>query len=417
MKIAIVGAGSVYTPELIEKLSSVKESFPVKEITLMDTDEKRLNIMHGFCKRYCKHLNFDVSVNHTTNLDEAVYGAVFVNTQIRVGLNQARVLDEKIPLSHGLLGQETTGAGGFAKALRTIPKMLEIAHSVEKNSDGAWIINYTNPTGIVAEAVNKHSKAKIAGLCAGGLNAQYAVYDAFHIEPSRVHFDIAGLNHLSFSYNIKIDDRPLTEEEFALLADRVGCIDADLIKEIGALPISYLQYYFHTERKIKEQQNAKLTRGEEVIILEKEIYSAFADENCCDKPKALAKRGGGGYSDVAVSVMDALYNNNPLQTVANIPNKGTHTFLDYNAVIETPVFINKSGIRGLQVPEPHQIVQGLMKSVKTYEQLTVEAAVTGDRAKAVLALTAHPLVKDYDLAKELVGEIIEAHPRYLGYMR
>lgn len=415
MKIAIIGAGSVYTPELIEKLASVKETFPVDEITLMDTDAARLETMYGFCCRYSRHLGFPVKLDCTTDLDRAVSGATFVSTQIRVGLNHCRVLDEKIPLSHGLIGQETTGAGGFAKALRTIPKMLEIAHSVEKNTDNAWIINYTNPTGIVAEAVNRYSKANIVGLCAGGLNIRYLAQTALDIEPSRVNFDIAGLNHLSFSYNIRIDDRPVTEEEFDTMARAVGCVDAGLIKAIGAVPIGYLQYYFHTGHKVSELQSAAQTRGEQVLELEKEIYAQFADPACCDKPQALLKRGGGGYSDVAIGVMDALYNGTPLQTVGNIPNNGTLSFLDDDAVIETPIFINRSGIRGLRVGEPPRCVQGLIKAVKAYEQLTVEAAVTGDRQKAVMALTMHPLVKDYDLAKTLVDEILAAHPQYLGY--
>lgn len=415
MKMTIIGAGSVYTPELIEKLSAFRDRFPVTEIVLMDVDEERLRVMEGFCRRYMAHLSFPVKLSATTDLDKAVYGAEFVSTQIRVGLNRCRVLDERIPLSHGLIGQETTGAGGFAKALRTIPKMLEIAHSVEKNTDNAWIINYTNPTGIVAEAVNRYSKANIVGLCAGGLNVRYLAQTALNIEPHRVNYDIAGLNHLSFSYNIHIDNRPVTEEEFDALAKAVWAVDPELIKAIGAIPIGYLQYYFHTNRKVKELQEAPQTRGEQVLELEKEIYAQFSDPQCCDKPAALLKRGGGGYSDVAIGVMDALYNGTTLQTVGNIPNRGTLSFLDDDAVIETPILVDRSGIRGVRVGEPPKAVQGLIKAVKTYEQLTVEAAYTGDKMKAVMALTMHPLVKDYDLAKTLVDEIIAAHPEYLGY--
>ncbi len=415
MKIAIVGAGSVYTPELIEKLASVRDRFPVSEIVLMDVDPERLRVMEGFCRRYMAHLGFSPELKATTDLDKAVYGAAFVSTQIRVGLNHCRVLDEKIPLSHGLIGQETTGAGGFAKALRTIPQMLEIARSVEKNTDNAWIINYTNPTGIVAEAVNRYTKARIVGLCAGGLNIRYLAQSALHIDPQRVHFDIAGLNHLSFSYNIYIDNRPVTPEEFDVLANAVGCVDPELIKAIGAVPIGYLQYYFHTGKKVRELQQAPQTRGEQVLELEKEIYEQFADPACHDKPEALWKRGGGGYSDVAIGVMDALYNGTTLQTVGNIPNRGTLPFLDDDAVIETPILVDRSGIRGVKVGEPPKAVQGLIKAVKAYEQLTVEAAHTGDRMTAVMALTMHPLVKDYDLAKILVDEILAAHPQYLGY--
>ena len=413
MKIAIIGAGSVYTPELFEKLAECRDALPVSKVTLMDVDAARLDVMTGFCRRFAKRLGLGLEIEQTTDLDHAVDGCAFVNTQMRVGLNRCRVLDERIPLSMGLVGQETTGAGGFAKALRTVPQMLRVAESVEKYAPDAWIINYTNPTGIVAEAVNKYTRARIAGLCAGGLNAKWLAWSALDADPESVRFDIAGLNHLSFSYNVTVDGRPVNDDEFMAMAQHVGPVDPELIKSIGALPISYLQYYYHTQKKVDELKNAPQTRGEQVLEMEAGIYAAFADEACDDKPELLAQRGGGGYADIAVSVMSALHSGDDLWTVANVPNEGILDFVPRNAVIETPVIVNKSGIRPLAVAPPPVAVRGLIASVKSYELLTVEAAVEGSRDKALLALTHHPLVGDYDTAAKLLPQILEAHREYL----
>ena len=272
MKFTIIGAGSSYTPEILERLSAMREELPVTELTLMDINEERLNIVSGFCKRYAKHLGLDLSFSQATTLEEALPGSDFIIVQIRVGGNAARVNDEKIPLSFGVVGQETTGPGGFMKALRTIPAMLEIAHAVEEYCPDAWIINYTNPTGIVAEAVNKYSKAKIAGLCAGGLNGRNWTAMGLNVDPKSVRYDLAGLNHMNFAYNITINGKPLTVEQFRTVATYRGEADAELCIKLGGLPSPYLQYYFHTAKRVKELQEKKLSRAEEVLLVEKEVY-------------------------------------------------------------------------------------------------------------------------------------------------
>ncbi len=413
MKICVIGAGSPYTPEILERLSEMREALPVSEIMLMDINEKRLDIIHRFCGRFAKQLGFDVRITRTADRKEAIAGSTFVNTQIRVGGNEARVLDEHIPLSMGFVGQETTGAGGFMKGLRTIPAMLEIARDVEQLAPEAWIINYTNPTGLVAEAVNTHTKAKIAGLCAGGLFAQQWVSDALGVKPESVRYDFAGLNHMNFSYNISVNGKPLTDDEFAKAAAQVGSVDAELIIKLRALPSPYLQYYYHTARKVESMKAAGKTRGEEVMEIEKQIYEDFANPDICTKPQSLAKRGGGGYAAVATMVMDGIYNNRDTWAVVNVPNHGVLPFLPEDAVIETPCMVNASGITPLALGRSPKGVWGLIAAVKNYEQLAVEAAVTGCRDTALLALTAHPLVKDYDKAKELLARMLEGNKQYL----
>ena len=411
MKITVIGGGSPYTPELISKLAEVQNRLSVDEICLMDIDGRKLDIMHGFCTRYGNRLGLKARISKTTDRKRALDGADFVNTQIRVGGNASRVKDEKIPLSHGLIGQETTGAGGFAKALRTIPAMLDIAHDVEKICPNAWIINYTNPTGLVAEAVTRYTKAHIAGLCAGGFNAQRAASKALGVSPHTVHFNLAGLNHLSFAYNITINGRPVNDAEFAKIAEEAG--DKDLYVMLGAIPISYLRYYFHTAQVVKTMQESKQTRGEQVLEMEAELYAAFADPACDTRPAILDKRGGGGYSDCAISAIEAIHLNQDLWSVANIPNKGVLRFLPDNAVIETPCIVNAGGFWPILQPPPPETVWGLISAVKNYEQLAVEAAVSGSRETALMALLAHPLVGDFDAASELLPEILEGSREYL----
>lgn len=413
MKITIVGAGSSYTPEILEKLSELREELPVTDIALTDINEERLNIVSGFCERYIKHLGLSVKLERTTDLNRALPGTDFVIVQIRVGGNAARINDEKIPLSFGLVGQETTGAGGFMKALRTIPAMLEIAHAVEKLCPDAWIVNYTNPTGIVAEAVNKYSNAKIAGLCAGGFNGRNWTAMGLDVDKDSVRYDLIGLNHLNFAYNITVKNKKLTPEQFRKVAVYRGEQDADLCVSIGALPSPYLQYYFHTAKRVKELQEKELCRAEEVLRVEKEVYADYADPSCETKPESIQKRGGGGYSEIALGLISAIYNDRDTWITVNVPNRGTVSWLPDDAVIETACIVNASGIRPIQMEPAPAAVRGLIAAVKNYEQLAVEAAVTGSVELAELALLAHPLVGDWEVVKQLLPKLLEANRQWL----
>lgn len=413
MKFTIVGAGSSYTPELLDEMGARKESLPVKDIVLYDINEERLEIMTGFCKRFAKHLGLNVSISSTTDLDQALYGADFVDTQIRVGGNKQRVKDEKIPLKYGLIGQETTGVGGMMKAFRTIPVMLNVARKMEELSPDGWIINYTNPTGLVTEAVTRNTKAHIAGFCSGGIFPKMWAKSSMGIAYNRVQYDYVGLNHMNFISNITIDGRPITKEEFTKLANADGSVKTEINELFGILMSPYLQYYYQTSEKVQEFREAKQTRGEFVQELEKEVYAAYADENNCEKPAALAKRGGGGYSEVAMNFVNAVYNNVDTEMVVNVPNQGAIRFLPESAVVEIPCLVNKRGMKPLHVAQVPEMCWGLIAAVKNYEQLAVEAAVEGSITKMKWALMAHPLVREYELVEKLVPELLEANKEYL----
>jgi 6-phospho-beta-glucosidase len=415
IKIAIIGAGSSYTPVLIEGLVNEKDKLPVDEIALTDINQERLGIMANFCRRFLKHLKHPINITTTTNRREAVAGAAFVVVQIRVGGNAQRVFDEKIPLKYGVIGQETTGPGGMMKALRTIPVMLEIAKDIEQYSPEAWIINYTNPAGLVTEAVNNYTTTNIVGLCSGGLFPKWYTSQALDVPAESIDYNYVGLNHLNFAFNITTHGRPLTDQEFDRVAEVAAgrVIDPALIKNLRLIPSPYLQYYFHAARTVKEAQAKEHSRGEEVQMLEAEVFSAYADESCDTKPAALAKRGGGGYSEVAIGMMKAIYNHEAAIIIVNIPNRGVIKGLPDEAVVEIPGVVNAAGVFGLTQPDVPKTVWGLIAAVKNYEQLTVEAAVTGCRNTAMLALLAHPLVQDYAIARPMLAELLEANRMYL----
>lgn len=417
MKFTIVGAGSSYTPELLDEMAMRKEELPVREVMLYDIDEKRLGIMKGFCRRFSKKLGLDVEIKSTTNLETALYGADFVDTQIRVGGNKQRVKDEKIPLQYNLVGQETTGAGGMMKAFRTIPVMLEVARKMEELSPDGWLINYTNPTGLVTEAVTRYTKAKIAGFCSGGIFPKMWAKRALGVPYELVQYDYVGLNHMNFISNITIDGRPVTEDEFIKIAAENDDVNLELIKLLGVIPSPYLQWYFQTNEKVAKFKSAPKTRGEYVQDLEKEVFAAYADENNYEKPAALAKRGGGGYSEVAMGFVNAVYNNVDTKMVVNVPNQGAVSFLPDNAVVEVGCLVNKTGMQPLHVAHVPEMCWGLIAAVKNYEQLAVEAAVEGDVRKMKLALLAHPLVRQWEYVEELVPQLLEANKEYLPQFR
>lgn len=413
IKIAVIGAGSSYTPEILEGLQKKRDTIPVGELCLYDIDEERLSIMTAFCKRYASHMGYHVNITSTTNRTEALTGADFINVQIRVGGNHARIQDEKIPMRYGIVGQETTGPGGFMKACRTIPVMLDLAHEVERVCPNAWIVNYTNPTGLVAQAVNSYSHAKIAGLCAGGFFPRDNLHKYMGFPWDEITYDYFGLNHMNFAYNVMIGDRPLTEEEFDTFAERQERYDPEELKTLRMFLTPYLRWYYNTAELLEKNQKAEKTRGEIVLEIEKEIFDALRDPNCVDKPEALKRRGGGGYSEIAIGIIEAMVTNRERWMVINVPNRGTVSFLPDDAVIETGCLVSAGGIRPLKLSNIPESVWGLTCAVKNYEQLAVKAAVTGDRRTAQLALMAHPLVRDYGIVKPMLDELLEANRNYL----
>ncbi|NLW20535.1 MAG: 6-phospho-beta-glucosidase [Clostridiales bacterium] len=413
MKFTIAGAGSSYTPELLEEIARRQQELPVSEIVLYDIDEQRLEIMLGFSLRYAKKHGIRAHIRATRDLDDAVAGADFVDTQIRVGGNQQRVKDERIPLKYGLVGQETTGAGGMMKAFRTIPVLLDIARRMERLAPEGWIINYTNPTGLITEAVTRYTGANIAGFCSGGLFPKYWAKDALGIEGKRVQYDYVGLNHMNFISNITIDGKPISQEQFDLLAARDSGLDPGLIRTLGVLPSPYLGWFYHTAERVAQMKQAQRTRGEEVMEIEREVFAAYADPTLDEKPPALAKRGGGGYSEVAMTFVHAVWNNVDTEMVVNVPSNGAVEFLPRDAVVEIPCLVNSRGMSPLHVGRVPPMCWGLIAQVKNYEQLAVEAAVEGSVRKMKQALLAHPLVREYSLVEQLVPELLAANRDYL----
>lgn len=413
VKVAIIGAGSVYTPELLDMMGQMRDEINIEELRLMDINAERLDTMYNFTGRFLNNIDYKLKLVKTADRIEAITGVDFVVTQIRVGGNAARVNDEKIPLKYGVLGQETTGAGGFAKALRTIPVMVDIAKDVAKHNPSAWMINYTNPTGIVAEAVTKYTDANFVALCGGGRHPGNMLHRCLGISHSRVRYDFFGLNHFNFSYNITIDGRPVTEDEFEKMAETVSGVNKDLTMALGSIPSLYIPYYYNKNDRIKHVAEAERTRGEIVQDLEKELFEIYADTAVCTKPELLSKRGGGDYAEMALGVLGAIANNKDTFAVCNVQNNGAIPFLPNDAVIETACMVNADGVRPITFKSFPDNVWGLICAVKNYETLTVEAAVHGDRNKALMALLAHPLVMDYDIAAPMLDELLEANKQYL----
>jgi 6-phospho-beta-glucosidase len=419
LKIAIIGAGSTYTPELIEGVINRSTSLPVTELVLMDIDERKLNIVGGLCRRMVEKAGIKVSFKITMDLTEALRDADFVLAQIRVGKLPCRILDEKIPLKYGLIGQETTGIGGFFKALRTIPVMLEIAKQMEALCPQAWLINFSNPSGILAQALQNHTKIKSLGLCNVPINMFAGVEQS--LDRSDLDIEYVGLNHLSFITGIKQQGKDLLQEALSQGVQGQGMkniplqgFSTELIQTIGAIPSSYLEYFYYRDDKLKHLMEEKQCRGEVCVEIEERLLEQYQQETLADKPKELEKRGGARYSEAAISLVDAIYNDKQEVHVVNVLNQGALNFMAGDDTVEVAAVIGKSG--AVPVPIHHfsnTHVMELMKTVKAYERHTVKAAMDGDDDEAIKALLIHPLIGDYNKAKQCYEEMKLAHRAYL----
>jgi 6-phospho-beta-glucosidase len=430
LKLVIIGGGSSYTPELLDGLVQRREQLPVGEIVLVDipAGREKAEIILGLARRIFAHADYPARIRLTFNREEALAGADFVITQIRVGGLDARVLDEKIPLQYGLIGQETTGAGGFAKALRTIPVILEIAHEMERLCPTAWLINFTNPSGIVTEALHRHSTIRSVGLCNVPANMAAEAAHALGLEPQDLYIEFVGLNHLSWIKEIWHQGRPVLKDLIAgtagagLAPSIVRNIPAleesqELVRSIGMIPSPYLQYFYREHKMLEEERESvasgKGVRGEQVKRIEEALFALYRDPNLCEKPEQLSQRGGALYSQVALSLITSLLSAEGAIHVVNTPNNGAFPELPREAVVETNCLVNAAGIRPLTSGSLPLAVRGLVQQVKSYEELTVQAAVTGSKDTALAALMANPLVHGYDNARNLLDHLLTAHRQYL----
>jgi 6-phospho-beta-glucosidase len=411
LTIAVIGGGSTYTPELIEGFIRHFHEMPVAQIRLMDISTERLRIVGDLVQRMLGDL--PVQLVRTTDRREAISGADFVITQMRIGGLAARARDEQIPLQHGILGQETTGPGGFAKALRTVPVMLEIARDVARYAPNAWLINFTNPAGLVVEAIQRHTDARAIGLCNVPFNMRMKVAKALEVEPERVELDYFGLNHLSWA-RVLVDGVDRTNDALKLdWGGRSGQMDGAYLRALGLLPNYYLRYFAHPDRVLNDQLRAEETRAEYLQRVEAELLDLYRDPTLAQKPALLETRGGAYYSTVAVELVRAIAQDRREVHIVNTRNGHSLPDLPEDAVVEVPTVVGASGARPLDMSRMPPAVRALAVTVKAYEELTIEAAVTGDEDTARLALLTHPLVPAWDIACALWDAIKAAHSEYL----
>ncbi|MCC0706309.1 MULTISPECIES: 6-phospho-beta-glucosidase [unclassified Clostridioides] len=427
LKIVTIGGGSSYTPELVEGFINRYKELPVKELWLVDIEDgkEKLEIVGNLAKRMVKKAGVDMKINLTLDRREALKDADFVTTQLRVGLLDARIKDETIPLSHGVMGQETNGAGGLFKALRTIPVIFDIIKDVEELCPNAWMVNFTNPTGIITEAVFKYTNfKKYIGLCNVPIHLKNDVAKLFNVESDRISMDFAGLNHMVYGLNVALDGEDVTKEAIDkfvkadISMQNIKAIDfnADFIKSLGAIPCPYHRYYYKTKEMLEDEliefKEGK-ARGQVVKELEEQLFELYKDEKLDIKPPQLEKRGGAYYSDAACNLISSIYNDKKdIQVVNTLNNGAIRDFKDEQAV-EVSSVITKNGPRPLSIGYLPDSVHGLVSQIKSFEVLAAKAAVYGDYESALLALCINPLIPSDDLAKTILDEMLEAHKDYL----
>ncbi len=413
MKIGVIGAGSTYTPELIEGLLQRRSVIPTTELVLMDIDPSKLEIVGKLATRMVEREGSPFKVRLTTDRLDAVRHAQFVLTQIRVGRLQAREKDELIPRSYGYVGQETTGAGGFFKALRTIPVILSIAREMESHAPGAWMINFTNPAGIVTEAVLTHTHVPVIGLCNGPFGTLKRISEVLGAPERELSMRFFGLNHLSFAADICHLGKNVHAAVVEAMASNADPTDAAILRGLGLIPSSYLQYFYKRPEKVAEQQAESQSRAQRVMDIERELLSLYEKPELAEKPKVLEQRGGAWYSTVATRLMESIVSNRGDVHIVNTRNRGSIVDLPFDCAVEVAASVDGRGPTPLAQGSLPVKVRGLVQQVKAYEQLTVQAAVSGDRETAIWALTNNPLVGSYTAASTLVDALMEAHREYL----
>ncbi|GAA2668618.1 6-phospho-beta-glucosidase [Nonomuraea recticatena] len=417
MKLAVVGGGSTYTPELIDGFARLRDELPLTEIALVDPDRSRLELVAGLSRRMLAREGHGAKVVATTSVQEGVEGAQAVLFQLRVGGQAARNVDETLPTQCGCVGQETTGAGGLAKALRTVPVVLELAEQVRRHAPEAWIVDFTNPVGIVTRALLDAGHRAI-GLCNVAIGFQRRFAGHLGVDPSRVSLGHVGLNHLTWERSVTVDGvdvlPQLLAEHGRAIADDIG-LPLELVTRLGVVPSYYLRY-FYAHDLVVEEQRAKPSRAAEVAAMEAELLKLYADPAVDTKPALLEKRGGAFYSEAAVALIASLLGDRGDTQVVNVRNAGTLPFLPDEAVIEVPAVVGSAGAAPLPVPAVEPLYAGLIANVSAYESLALEAAVHGGADRVRNALLAHPLIGQEAVAGELTRLLLEANRAHLPWV-
>ncbi|MFL5955358.1 MAG: 6-phospho-beta-glucosidase [Gaiellaceae bacterium] len=417
MKLAVVGAGSTYTPELVDGLIRMRDLLPVTELALVDTDERRLAILAGMTRRMLTKGAHPANLTVTARLDEAVEGASAVLIQLRVGGQEARMVDESLPLACGCIGQETTGFGGLAKAMRTVPVVLEIAERVRELAPRAWIVDFTNPVGIVTKAL-LDAEHKAVGLCSAAMVFQRHFAKVLEVDPDSVELDHVGLNHLTWELGVRVEGndvlRALTNEHVDRVAPASG-LKPDLVRRLGVVP-SYYLHYFYDHDDLVEHHRTHESRAEEVHGIEQELLHLYEDETVDEKPELLSRRGGAYYSEAAVELLSSLLGTSANHRhVVNVRNRGTLSSLPDDAVVEVPARVDTDSLVPLEMPELDPVARGLVAHVSAYEELALEAALHGGRERVFRALLAHPLIGQHRQAEALTDMLIDANRRFLPW--
>lgn len=427
MKIAVIGGGSSYTPELIEGIILRADLFKVDEIVLVDIEagKEKLEIVGALAKRMIQKSGLPIKIELTFDRIKAITNANFVLTQFRVGGLDARANDERIPLKYDVIGQETVGPGGFAKAIRTIPVILDICKEIEQYAKDAWLINFTNPAGMVTEAVHKYTNVKAIGLCNVPVNMKQMTANILEVDREDLNMSFSGLNHLVYATKVFVNG----EDKMETLIERIAegrnmnmrnihdaPWDKEFLQALQALPCPYHRYYYMMDEMLVEEKEAAELRGsraEQVKVIEKALFETYSNPNLDVKPKELEERGGALYSEAAISLITSIVTNDHAIHTVNVPNNGTIPNLPDDVVIEVSCVVNSEGPQPIQVGTLPPEINGLIQQVKAFEQLTIEAAVTGDKGKALLALTTNPFVPSSKVAKLLLNDLLETNQDYL----
>jgi 6-phospho-beta-glucosidase len=417
VKIAVVGAGSTYTPELVDGLATRADRLPVDELALLDIDGPRLEVVAGLAGRMLRRRGWSGRLTTTLDREAAFDGADFIVIQLRVGGQTARLSDETLPLQFGCIGQETTGPGGFAKALRTVPVVLDIAETAaRRGAAGAWILDFTNPVGIVTQALLDAGHRAI-GLCNVAITLQRRIAAWRGVEPERVELEHVGLNHLTWERAVRVDGRDilptmLSDDKAATaIADELG-LPVDLLRTLRALPSYYLRYFYKTSEVLAEER-AGHTRAEEVMEIERGLLELYQDQALDTKPALLEQRGGAFYSEAAAQLMASLHAGTGDIQVVNLRNAGALPDMPADDVVEVPARIDRDGAHPIALQPLAPEMRALVQHVKAYERLTLDAAVSGDRTIALRALLSNPLVAEWNTAVPLLNTLLQANRAHL----
>jgi 6-phospho-beta-glucosidase len=453
MKMALIGGGGVRAPEFVRGALAFAADMDLHELWLMDNDETRLQIMGPLCEEVMRQSNRSLHLHYTKDLTAALQDAGMIVTTMRVGQEQGRILDERIALKHGVLGQETTGAGGFSMAMRSVPALIEVAAAAEQLAPKAWIFNFTNPAGLVAQALHDAGYRRVVGICDSANLAQHETANYLKLPKHDVKTEVFGLNHLSWTRSVRVKGRDVLPELLAderfIQATHLRFFGPEVVQQQGMFLNEYLYYFYYRDLALERIQDEELTRGEEIAMLNKQLFNDLNDASPAEAvtihAQYNARRSASymayaeqdetlreqrqnptaesiipqqtevdGYAGVALRTALALSQDRPLRIGLNVPNKGCINGMRDDDIVEITCEVDGSGIHPIQIGDTPEDTYLLMRSIKRYERLAAQAILERNRTLAVEALVAHPLVGSYNIAQQLVGEYLNAHAQHVG---